>query len=95
MSDPTFRPGSDEEWQALLHRLRQQPKAQPQPFFYARVQARLLRQAATTAGLPAWLRRPIYAAVLGALVLIVSGDNSSGPVSSNAHAFQVKPPLPQ
>jgi hypothetical protein len=76
MSESTIRPGSDEEWQELLRQLRHQPQAQPQPFFYARVQARLsTRQAAPRAGLlPGWVRRPAYAALLGALILIVSGD---------------------
>jgi hypothetical protein len=75
MSDSDFRPGSDAEWADLLRQLRQPPAAQPQPFFYARVQARLAaRQAPATAWLPAWARRPAYAALLGALVLAMSGD---------------------
>ncbi len=75
MSDFDFYPGSDAEWADLLRRLRQQPKAQPRPFFYARVQARLAARQAPAAGwLPAWARRPAYAALLGALVLAVSGD---------------------
>ena len=78
MSDSDFRPGSDEEWAALLRQLRRQPKAQPQPFFYARVHARLAgSQAQATAWLPAWARRPAYAALLGALVLAVSGDGAA------------------
>ncbi len=41
----------------------------------ARVQARLAaRQAPAAAWLPTWARRPAYAALLGALVLAVSGD---------------------
>lgn len=71
MSSADLRPDSDEEWQDLLRQLRSQPKAQPQPFFYTRVQARL---SARRAGPPAWLRRPAYAALLGALILAVSGD---------------------
>jgi len=78
MSDSPIRPGSDEEWQALLHQLRHQPQAQPQPFFYARVQARLsARQAAPRLLLPGWVRRPAYAALLGALLLAVSGDGTA------------------
>ena len=78
MSDSPFRPGSDAEWEALLAQLRQQPPAQPRPFFYARVQAHLQAQrAAQPAGLPGWLRRPAYAALLGALVLAVSGDGAA------------------
>ena len=75
MSDSDFRPGSEEEWATLLRQLRQQPKAQPRPFFYARVRARLAAQhSQATAWLPAWAHRPAYAALLGALVLAVSGD---------------------
>ena len=75
MSDSNFRPGSDAEWADLLRQLQQPPTAQPRPFFYARVQARLAaRQAPATRWLPAWARRPAYAALLGALVLAVSGD---------------------
>lgn len=78
MSDSPLRPGSDEEWQELLRQLRHQPQAQPQPFFYARVHARLsARQAAARAGLPGWVRRPAYAALLGALLLAVSGDGTA------------------
>jgi len=78
MSDFETRPDSDAEWTDLLRQLRQPPEAQPQPFFYARVQARLAaRQAPAIAWLPAWARRPAYAALLGALVLAVSGDGSA------------------
>ena len=76
MPDSVFRPDPDEEWEALLRQLRQ-PQAQPQPFFYARIQGRLLSKAnSATTWLPAWLRRPVYAAVLSALVLAVSGDGA-------------------
>lgn len=75
MSNSDYRPGSEEAWADLLRQLQQQPKAQPQPFFYARVHARLAaRQAQAAAWIPAWVRRPAYAALLGALVLAVSGD---------------------
>ena len=99
MSNPGIRPGSDEEWEALLHQLRQQPKARPQPFFYARVHTRLaarLRPAA--AWLPAWVRLPAYAALLGALVLTVSRDGAtSHPVAAASRYDGTRPatrPLP-
>lgn len=77
MSNPATSPGPDHEWEAALRQLRQQPKAQPQPFFYARVQARLAAQLEPRAAwLPSWLRRPAYAVLLGALVLAVSGDGA-------------------
>ncbi|MDO7887595.1 hypothetical protein [Hymenobacter cheonanensis] len=75
MSNSAPRPGSDEEWQALLGQLRHQP--QPKPFFYARVHARLSATRAPRAGLPGWVRRPAYAALLGALLLAVSGDGAA------------------
>jgi hypothetical protein len=74
MSKPTLRPGSEEEWAALLHQLRQAPPAQPRPFFYARVQARLAPEAHPRAGRLGWVRRPAYVALLGLLGLAMSGD---------------------
>ncbi|RZL16654.1 MAG: hypothetical protein EOO62_00675 [Hymenobacter sp.] len=77
MSSPNTPPGSDHQWEALLHQLRQHPPAEPQPFFYARVHARLLAQAdSANTLLPKWLRKPAYAAALCALVLAVSGDGA-------------------
>lgn len=94
MSDSAPRPGSEEEWKALLHQLRMQPKAQPRPFFYARVQARLLT-AASAASPWRWLRRPAYAVVLSAMILAISGDGSVAaterPSSQGNHPAQ---PLP-
>lgn len=87
MANSDFHPDSEEEWQVLLRQLRSQPRAQPQPFFYARVHARLsARRTTLLAGIPGWLRRPAYAALLGALVLAVSGDGVAlqpGPAASS------------
>ena len=78
MSDSVVRPSSDEEWETLMHQLHNQPKARPQPFFYTRLHARLTADAAAKSPLfPAWLRRPVYAALLGALVITLSGDGSA------------------
>jgi hypothetical protein len=77
MSDSVNRLGSDEEWEQLLRQLRDKPKAQPKPFFYARVQARLAAELAPAVWLPSWARRPAYVALLGALVLAVSGDGAA------------------
>lgn len=76
MSNPTVRPDADDEWDGLLQQLRTQTPAQPRPYFYGRVQARL---AANTRrpGLPGWVRRPAYALLLGALVLALSGDDAA------------------
>ncbi len=78
MSTQANGPGPDPaEWAALLQQLRQQSAAGPQPFFYARVQARLAaRQEALGAWLPGWARRPAYVALLSALILAVSGDGA-------------------
>jgi len=84
MSKPTLRPGSDQEWDALLHQLRQAPPAQPRPFFYARVQARLATEASSKAGLLGWVRRPAYVALLGLLGLAMSGDGAALPTAAAA-----------
>ncbi|MCI1189599.1 hypothetical protein MON38_19420 [Hymenobacter sp. DH14] len=76
MSDFDMRPDADSEWEALLNQLRTQPSAQPRPFFYGRVQARLAAEASRP-WLPGWVRRPAYAVLLGALVLALSGDNAA------------------
>ncbi|MGY3089723.1 hypothetical protein ACVWYF_002771 [Hymenobacter sp. UYAg731] len=91
MSDIINRPGSDEEWEALMRQLRNQPVAQPRPFFYARVQARLIANApGSRQWLPVWLRQPAYAALLGALVLALSGDGPALP--SAAARYHTDPP---
>ncbi|WP_426060687.1 hypothetical protein [Hymenobacter sp. B1770] len=77
MANSSVRPDSDPAWDDLLHQLRHQPLARPRPFFYSRVQARLVATAAEDKNLlPGWLRRPAYAALLGVLVLSLSGDGS-------------------
>jgi hypothetical protein len=78
MNKSDFRPEADEAWEALLRQLPHQPTAQPRPFFYARVQARLAAEASAENPLvPGWLRRPAFAALLTALVLSLSGDGSA------------------
>ena len=78
------QPGSEEEWEALLRQLRQPATGSPSPFFYARVRARLESQANRPfSWLPPWLRRPAYAALLGLLILAVSGD---GAAAVHSHA---------
>ena len=98
MSDSAFRPGSDEEWERLLGQLRLQPKAQPQPFFYARVRSRLATQLQpTTSWLAGWLRRPAYVALLGALVLAMSKDGAalhSATAANPYGTFQPNRPIP-
>jgi hypothetical protein len=95
MSDFIPRPGSEEEWEALMRQLRLQPKAQPRPFFYARVQARLLAPAGATS-FWRWLWRPAYAAVLSAMIFAISGDGSGAATGATAsfrgsHAAQEIP----
>ena len=77
MSD-SARSAADKALDDLLQQLHRQPKAQPRPFFYTRVQARLTANAAAEKQLvPDWLRRPVYVALLGALVLGLTGDGSA------------------
>lgn len=75
MSDSAFRPAPDEEWEDLMRQLHNRPEVRPLPFFYNRVSARLSANAAARSrGLPGWMLRPAYAALLGAVVLTLSGD---------------------
>lgn len=86
MSNSDLPPGSDQAWEALVHQLRQPPQAEPRPFFYARVHARLLARADTANTLlPKWLRKPAYAAALCALVLAMSGDGASTTAPAPSH----------
>ncbi len=58
-----------------MRQLPNQPNARLRPFFYNRVHARLTAAAAAKSQtVPGWLRRPAYAALLGALVMALSGD---------------------
>lgn len=93
MPDPAVRPGSEPEWEALMHQLRRQPKPQPRPFFYARVRARLT---APRPWLPGWGRLPAYLALLGLLMLAVSGDGALLPAAASHYPSQQPgpPPLP-
>ncbi len=92
MPNPAVRPGPEEEWAALMRQLRQQPKAQPRPFFYARVRARLTTP---RPWLPGWGRLPAYLALLGLLMLAVSGDGALLPLATAAsHSQQPTLPLP-
>jgi hypothetical protein len=92
MADFFPRSDADPAWDDLLRQLRSQPPAQPKPFFYGRVQARLAARAAADKHLlPAWLRRPAYAALLAALVVSLSGDGS-GLRSGDTAMESVRPP---
>jgi hypothetical protein len=90
MSNPAIRPGSDEEWEELMRQLRVQAQAQPRSFFYARVQARLAAERHTgSAWLLGWVRRPAYLALLGALILAVSGDGTSLPPVATGNQYDI------
>ena len=91
MSDSAARPDADPEWEELLHQLRTQPLAQPRPFFYGRVQARLAARARQS-GLPGWVRRPAYVLLLGALVLALNGDNAALAAAAAASAASLPVP---
>ncbi|MFD2786955.1 hypothetical protein [Hymenobacter rubripertinctus] len=83
MPDSDPRPNADEDWDTLLRHWRNQPAAQPRPYFYNRVRARLDRETAVTRLLvPAWLRWPAYAVMLGALLLLSGDDAAQHSVSS-------------
>ncbi|TGE17602.1 hypothetical protein [Hymenobacter elongatus] len=76
MPDSATRPTADEEWENVLRQWRAQQKAQPRPFFYSRVRARLVGKAlAERQPQYTWLRWPSYAAMLG-ILLLLSGDGA-------------------
>ncbi|MCC3158845.1 hypothetical protein LJ737_16500 [Hymenobacter sp. 15J16-1T3B] len=79
MPDPAPRPSADEQWEQLVHRWRPPAAAQPRPYFYQRVRARLDDASAARPVWPAWLRRPAYAALLGLLGVALSGDCAALP----------------
>ena len=93
MPDSAARPDIDQDWEKLLRQLRTQVPAPPRPFFYHRVQARLV-PAAHRRGLPGWVRRPAYAMLFGALVLALSGDDVAF-ASGNARAAAGSPAPPR
>lgn len=77
MPDFATRPPDDDEWENLLRQWRAQPHAQPRPFFYSRVRARLVGEALPERHpLPTWLRWPSYAVMLG-ILLLLSGDGAA------------------
>lgn len=99
MPDSATRPTADEEWENLLHQWRTQQPAQPQPFFYSRVRARLVDEATVERRpLHTWLRWPSYAVMLG-LLLLLSGDGAVLHSATPANRNQLYPsgqqaPLP-
>ena len=94
MSDFAPRPDTDadQEWENLMRLLHTQAPAQPRPFFYRRVQARLAL-GASQFWLPGWVRRPAYAVLLGALVLALSGDDAA--FASGAAPVAASQPAPR
>ena len=73
MADFATPPNADEEWEKLLRQWRVQAAAQPRPYFYGRVRARLADTAAAHPPTRTWLRWPAYAVMLG-ILLLLSGD---------------------
>ena len=92
MSDSAARPDADEEWEVLLQQLRHKSPAQPRPYFYHRVQARLTVETRRP-WLPGWVRRPAYALLLGALVLALSGDDAA--LAAGAAPASASTPAPR
>ena len=92
MSDSADRTAADEEWDNLLRQWRTQPQAQPRPFFYSRVRARLVAEAAAERQLlPSWLRWPSYAVML-LIVLLLSGDGAAPRSAESANQPQLYSP---
>ncbi|OUJ70275.1 hypothetical protein [Hymenobacter crusticola] len=76
MPNPFNLPEDDEAWTTLLRSLQPPTPAEPRPFFYARLQARLAAQPPQPTMLPPWLRRMAYAFSVGALVLALNADTA-------------------
>ncbi len=92
MSDSANRTAADEEWDNLLRQWRNQPQAQPRPFFYSRVRARLVAEVtAERQLLPIWLRWPSYAVML-LIVLLLSGDGAAPRSAESANQPQLYSP---
>lgn len=88
MSDFTTRPEAEDEWENLLREWRTQSHAQPRPYFYNRVRARLVSEAELVSQpLRAWLRWPAYVAILG-IVLMLSGDAAALRSADNATWYE-------
>ncbi|MBO0357430.1 hypothetical protein J0X19_05695 [Hymenobacter sp. BT186] len=93
MSDSATRPTTDEEWENLLAQWRTQQNNQPQPFFYSRVRARLVGEVSVEPQLlPAWLRWPSYAVLLG-IILLLSGDGAMVRSVEPASHYQLQPDI--
>ena len=93
MSDSANRTAADEEWNNLLRQWRNQPNAQPRPFFYSRVRARLVAEAAAERQpLHTWLRWPSYAVMLG-ILLLLSGDGAAPRSAESANQPQLYSPV--
>ena len=91
MSDSAPRSTADEEWENLLRQWRTQQNSQPRPFFYSRVRARLVGETAVQPQLlPAWLRWPSYAVMLG-IILLLSGDGAVMRSVEPASEYQLHP----
>ncbi|OON67371.1 hypothetical protein [Hymenobacter sp. CRA2] len=96
MPDPAKYSGADEEWEDLLRQWRAQSAAQPRPFFYNRVYARLVDATSEKpAWLPTWLRWPAYLAMSGMLVLALSGDGASLPSAGRTTPYESPTDGPQ
>ena len=75
MSNPLNLP-EDDAWTMRLRALQPHGPAEPRPFFFARLQARLAVQHPQPTLLPSWLRRAAYAFSIGALVLVLNADTA-------------------
>ena len=95
MPDLDPRSSADAEWENLLLQWRTQSQAQPRPYFYQRVHARLVAGEPARPWLPAWLRRPAYAAMLGLLGLALSGDCAALTSTSGAAPQPAEPVSPR
>ncbi|MGV3558020.1 hypothetical protein [Larkinella arboricola] len=67
------RNSEDQQWEDRFRKLKKLDRAQPRPYFYTRLEARLkarIEQSEAAAVLPWWLQKPAYA--LGTLGLLIA-----------------------
>ena len=75
----------DQPWENRFRKLGKLKPAQPRPFFYTRLEARL-EQSELAASLPWWLQRPAYA--LGTLAVLIA-------LNVSVALWQTSPPTPE
>ncbi len=78
MTDSTNNPNEPDRWEAGFRQWGQRPQPELNPFFYARLRARLDQSVESAMWLPFWLRRPAYAYAAFALLVVLNAGVVAG-----------------